>query len=260
MTSGNNQRRVAVVTGSSSGIGAAVANRLARDGFDVVVHCARNQEGAAETGAAVRESGAAAHLEICDFTDSGNLAGFVDRCFAWRNRVDAWINNAGADVLTGSAPGRPFESRLAEVLAVDLVATMLLTRMAAARMKTAAAPGSLPPCIVNIGWDQASSGMAGESGQMFAASKGAIMAATSSLAMSFAPDVRINCVAPGWIRTGWGETASAKWQKRAQAESLLGRWGTPEDVAGVVSFLCGRDAGFVNGQVIPVNGGFRYGG
>ena len=108
------------------------------------------------------------------------------------------------------------------------------------------------------GWDQAFHGMPGDSGEMFAASKGAIMAASKSLAHSLAPAVRVNCVAPGWIRTTWGDQASGKWQQTAEQDSLLSRWGTPDDVAQVVSFLASDKSEFINGQVIPINGGFRH--
>jgi 3-oxoacyl-[acyl-carrier protein] reductase len=110
--------------------------------------------------------------------------------------------------------------------------------------------------ILNMGWDQAQTGMAGDSGQMFAAIKGAIMAFSLSLAKSLAPRVRVNCLAPGWIRTAWGETAPPAWQQQAMGESLLGRWGTPADVAQVARFLVSNEGSFINGQIIPINGGF----
>ena len=113
--------------------------------------------------------------------------------------------------------------------------------------------------IVTIGWDQAATGMEGDSGELFAATKGAVMSFTRSLAKSLAPKVRVNCVAPGWIRTAWGEGASESWQSRAIRESLLGRWGTPEDIAAAVHWLVSPRAAFVTGQVINVNGGFRPG-
>jgi 3-oxoacyl-[acyl-carrier protein] reductase len=109
--------------------------------------------------------------------------------------------------------------------------------------------------IVNMGWDQAETGMEGDSGEMFAAVKGAVMAATRSLAKSLAPEVRVNCVAPGWIRTAWGQHASAEWQERAATESLLGRWGEPEDVARVACFLASPAAAFISGQIVNINGG-----
>ena len=99
--------------------------------------------------------------------------------------------------------------------------------------------------------------MEGDSGELFAATKGAVMAFTRSLAKSLAPLVRVNCVAPGWIRTAWGTGASDLWQRRAVRESLLGRWGEPADVAAAVHWLVSPRAAFVTGQVLPVNGGFR---
>ena len=110
--------------------------------------------------------------------------------------------------------------------------------------------------IVTIGWDQAAMGMSGESGEMFGAVKGAVMAFTLSLAKSLAPRVRVNCVAPGWIKTAWGEQATGYWQDRACREALRGRWGTPEDVARAVTFLASPAADFLTGQIWPVNGGY----
>lgn len=85
------------------------------------------------------------------------------------------------------------------------------------------------------------------------------MAFSRSLGQSLAPQVRVNCVAPGWIRTAWGDGASQEWQERAKSESLVQRWGTPEDVAQAILYLASPAASFITGQVLPVNGGFRYG-
>ena len=81
------------------------------------------------------------------------------------------------------------------------------------------------------------------------------MAFSRSLAVSLAPEVRVNCLAPGWIRTTWGEQASDAWQKRAVDETPLGRWGAPEDVAAVARFLVSPAAAFVTGQSVRINGG-----
>ena len=92
---------------------------------------------------------------------------------------------------------------------------------------------------------------------MFAAVKGAVIAFTKSLAHSLAPQVRVNCVAPGWIKTEWGEAASDYWQQRAINEALLARWGTPEDVAKAIAYFASPAADFITGHILPVNGGFR---
>jgi 3-oxoacyl-[acyl-carrier protein] reductase len=81
------------------------------------------------------------------------------------------------------------------------------------------------------------------------------MGFSRSLAVSLAPHVRVNCIAPGWIRTAWGETAGDVWQERVLTETPLARWGTPEDVAKLARFLASDDAEFMTGQVIRINGG-----
>jgi 3-oxoacyl-[acyl-carrier protein] reductase len=180
----------------------------------------------------------------------------LEQTWSWRGGVDIWVNNAGADVLTGQAGHLPFGEKLELLWKVDVAACIHLSRAVGQRMKTRRAePGH--STIVNIGWDQAEFGMEGNSGEMFGPVKAAVMAFTRSLAKSLAPQVRVNCVAPGWIRTAWGDEAPEYWKQRAVKESLLGRWGTPEDVAAAVRFLVSRDAAFITGQVIPVNGGYR---
>jgi 3-oxoacyl-[acyl-carrier protein] reductase len=100
--------------------------------------------------------------------------------------------------------------------------------------------------------------MEGDAGELFATTKGAIMAMTKSLAQSFAPHVRVNCIAPGWIETKWGQQTSTYWDQRAKSESLMNRWGKPQDVASAALFLCSPAASFISGHILPVNGGFRY--
>lgn len=162
------------------------------------------------------------------------------------------VNNAGVDTLTGPNARASFEEKLQQLWSVDVLASMRLTRAIGQLMKQQG-----HGAIVNIGWDQAEHGMAGDSGEMFAAVKGAVMALTRSAAHSLAPEVRVNCVAPGWIKTAWGDQASAAWQARAQRESLLNRWGLPEDIAHAAVYLLSPAAGFITGQIHKVNGGFR---
>ncbi|HJT78361.1 MAG TPA: SDR family oxidoreductase, partial [Gemmataceae bacterium] len=95
----------------------------------------------------------------------------------------------------------------------------------------------------------------GDSGQLFGATKAAVMAFSKSLALTLAPAVRVNCLAPGWVRTAWGEGASAPWQERVRRETPLRRWGTPQDVAATARWLVSPAAAYVTGQVVRVNGG-----
>jgi 3-oxoacyl-[acyl-carrier protein] reductase len=251
--------KTAVVTGSSSGIGKAIALRLAAAGFDVIVHAGRQTGAARQVSAEVAEQGGRSTAFVQDFRNIAGLGDLVRRCWDWQGSVDVWINNAGADVLTGESAGWSFEDKLQAILQVDVVATLVLSREIGRLMTTAFEQDGQCRSIINIGWDQALYGMAGDSGEMFAASKGAIMASSKSLAQSLAPAVRVNCIAPGWIQTGWGRQASPDWQQRAVTDCLLDRWGQPDDVAGLAEFLTRDESAFINGQVICVNGGFRFG-
>jgi 3-oxoacyl-[acyl-carrier protein] reductase len=238
-----------VITGSSSGIGRAIALELASAGTNVLVHARENLAGAEEVAGLVHSLGREATVVLADLSDPVEQDHLVAAAWEWRE-IDVWINNAGADVLTGDAFNWPFEQKLTALWKVDVISTLRLSRAVGERMRRRGRG-----VILNMGWDQAETGMGGDSGELFAASKGAVMAATRSLAKSLAPHVRVNCLAPGWIRTEWGEQASAEWQERAVRESLLARWGTPEDVARVACFLASPAAEFINGQIIHINGG-----
>ncbi len=246
----NLEGMTAAVTGSSSGIGRAIALRLARAGADVVVHARQNRAGVDALADEIRALGRKAQVLLSDLADSQTHEPLVEQAWDWRQGIDIWVNNAGADTLTGEVAHWTFEQKLACLWKVDVEGTMLLGRLVGARMHKRG-----HGAIVNIGWDQAEHGMGGASGELFSATKGAVMAFTKSLARSLAPAVRVNCVAPGWIKTAWGQEASQYWQERARDESLLGRWGTPEDVAEAVAFLASPAAGFITAHVLPVNGG-----
>ena len=243
--------KTAVVTGSSSGIGRAIALELARAGAAIVLHARQNEEAARGVAEEIRALGSPGLVLLADLADGDLHDALVDEAWHWRSGVDIWINNAGCDVLTGAAAKWSFEQKLEHLWRVDVAATMRLSRQVGRRMQERGTG-----VILNMGWDGAQRGMAGDSGELFAACKGAVMAFSRSLAKSLAPEVRVNCLAPGWIKTAWGVGASQSWQERAQRESILHRWGTPDDVAQVACFLVSPAAAFITGQIVDVNGGF----
>jgi 2-amino-4-hydroxy-6-hydroxymethyldihydropteridine diphosphokinase len=240
----------AVVTGSTSGIGRATALALAAGGADVLIHGRRSRQSAEEVAALARAQGVRTAIVLADLREESECRRLVEDAWRTWGGVEVWVNNAGADTLTGDAGRWPFERKLRELLAVDLTATVLLSRDVGIRMKSQG-----EGLIINIGWDQADTGMEGDSGQLFGATKAAVMAFSKSLALSLAPAVRVNCLAPGWIRTSWGEGASSVWQQRVLRETPLGRWGTPDDVAAAARWLASPAANYVTGQVIRINGG-----
>lgn len=229
------REHVALVTGSTSGIGKAIASALRSNGAAVISHG--------------RSGGPQEHF-AADLSDPAACDRLADWAWERNGGLDVVVLNAGADTLTGDAANWSFDRKLDALLAVDLRATMRLGRNLGARMK-ARGRG----VILTVGWDQAETGMEGDSGQLFGAVKGAVMCFTRALALSLAPEVRVNCLAPGWVRTAWGETASPTWQERVRRETPLGVWGLPEDVAAAAVWLASPAAGFVTGQTVRVNGG-----
>lgn len=249
----------AVVTGSTTGIGRAIALELAEQGADVAIHGRAESDNSISVIQEIRKRRRHAWAFFQDFSDAFEHDKFIDAIWKELNGVDIWINNAGADVLTGSAAEWSLQQKLSHLFKVDVESTLFLSRSIGQRMKSnSESAGS--HCILNIGWDQAYQGMAGESGELFATTKGAIMSMTKSLAQSLAPYVRVNCLAAGWIQTHWGEHTSPYWDERAKNESLMARWGRPEDIAQSAAFFSSPKANFISGQIINVNGGFKFAG
>ncbi|MCA9191931.1 MAG: SDR family oxidoreductase [Planctomycetales bacterium] len=250
---------VAVVTGSSSGIGRATAFRLAKDGFDLVLHARHNLCGLQQTAKQIQSDfpGRKVFSITADISDSQACMRLVDASWAWCSGIEVWVNNAGADVLTGRHRKLDFYAKLQMLFNVDVAGTIRLSRLVARKLMDRTSPQLLLQ-VINMGWDQANLGMEGEAGQLFCASKSAVMAFSQALAMEVGPQIRVNCVAPGWIRTAWSQESSDYWTQRAKEECLLNRWGEPQDVANTIAWLASSEAAFVNGQLIYVNGGRRY--
>ena len=242
--------RRAVVTGSSSGIGRAIALQLAAAGAAVLIHANRSISAGETLRKEITAQGRRCAFLQADLGTTEGADSFFEAALETLGNIDIWINNAGVDILTGEGAKLSYGEKLEALIAVDLRASMLLARRAGAAMKERG--GGV---ILNMGWDQAAVGMEGESGELFGAVKGGVMAFTRSLALSLAPEVRVNCLAPGWIRTAWGEEAPAEWQERVLREVPLERWGTPADIAATALFLVSDAASFISGQVVNINGG-----
>jgi 3-oxoacyl-[acyl-carrier protein] reductase len=236
-----------VVTGASSGIGRAIAIAFAAAGARVGVGFSRSLTDAQDLS---DQLGPERHLLLrADLSTPAGCAAIVEGAFAAFEHVDVWVNNAGADVLTGEARDWPDERKLEVLIDVDLKATIRCSRLVAARMR----PGG---CILNIGWDHATiDGMAGDNPELFAAVKGGVLGFSKSFARSVAPNIRVNVLCPGWVETAYGAGVERDFYATVAASTPLGRWGRPEDIAGAAVWLASPAAAFVTGQAINVNGG-----
>ena len=231
--------QTAVVTGSSSGIGRSIARELAGAGAHVLVHARWNGHDAEEVALHARSLGRDTTVVLADLSDPASRIDLVEV-----------LGSGGRSTFGSTMPG-PMCSRARRPIGRLRISSprfgklMWSPRYGCRVLRRKRMRATRPWRDSEHGLGPGSqTGMAGDSGELFAAIKGAVMAATRSLAKSLAPQVRVNCLAPGWIRTEWGEQASADWQDRAQRESLLARWGEPEDVARVACFLASPAAEF----------------
>jgi 3-oxoacyl-[acyl-carrier protein] reductase len=206
---------------------------------------------AQEVAAAIAARGGRALVRQADLATRDACERLVAEARDELGGVDVWVNNAGADVLTGDAAAWEWERKLDVLLAVDLKGTIACSFAVGEVMRHQDRGGA----IVNMSWDHVTSGMAGENPQLFAAVKGGVLAFSKSLARSLAPDVRVNVLCPGWIETSFGEQADPEFRRAVADDTPLGRWGRPQDVADAAIYLASPAAAFVTGQALNVNGG-----
>jgi 3-oxoacyl-[acyl-carrier protein] reductase len=239
------------VTGASSGIGRAIAEAYAAEGAVVLLTHRASPERAREVADAITARGGRALVRQADLATRDACERLVAEAREQLGRVDVWVNNAGADVLTGDAAAWEWERKLDVLLAVDLKGTIACSYAIGELMRHQERGGA----IVNMSWDHVTTGMAGRDPQLFAAVKGGVLAFSKSLARSLAPDVRVNVLCPGWIETSFGEQADPDFRRSVAEATPLGRWGRPQDVAHAALYLASPEASFVTGQAINVNGG-----
>jgi 3-oxoacyl-[acyl-carrier protein] reductase len=238
------------VTGGSSGIGRAIAIAFAREGASLLLTYRRNASGARESAEMVRATGSEAALMEADLSRESDVERLTSEAFARLGRVDVWVNNAGADILTGEGARASDVEKLDMTLSVDLRGTVLCSWRVAERLR--AQGGGV---ILNVSWDQVLTGAPGRPAEIYAAAKGGVLAFSKSLARSFAPAVRVHVLAPGWIATGFDQNLPEAERQRIAEATPLKRWGTPEDVARAAVFLASLDADFLTGTTLLVGGG-----
>jgi 3-oxoacyl-[acyl-carrier protein] reductase len=239
--------KVALVTGGSRGIGRAVAEALAQQGTSVAVVAGRDMAAAEETAAFIRDGGGESVAMQGDISEAAQVERLVADTIAALGRLDILVNNAG--VTRDGLILRMEEADWDAVLNVNLKGAFLCTKAALKPMVRQKSGG-----IVNI---TSVMGLRGNAGQAnYAAAKAGLIGLTKSTAWEVASrGIRVNAVAPGFITTRMTEGLPEGMTAEALKRIPLGRLGCPEDVAGVVVFLCSKAASYVTGQVLVVDGG-----
>jgi 3-oxoacyl-[acyl-carrier protein] reductase len=248
MTAKHLDGKVAIVTGASRGIGQAIAERFAAEGARVVVNYVAGMQKADTVVEGIKARGGDAIAVRADVSRSADVADLVKATVDQYGRIDILVNNAGVmfakDVLETT------EDEWDQTIAVNLKGPYLVSKAVAPIMI-----GQGAGAIVNM---SSNSGLYHPSAMRFTeyvVSKAGINGLTKAMALAFGPQIRVNAICPGWIRTDMLEEIDPAIHQRILDETALRRWGTPADVASAAVYLASDDASFVTGELHLVAGG-----
>ena len=238
-----------LVTGGSRGIGEAISREFAKKGYNVIINFKNSIDRAEELKEELEaEYGVSVMLAQADITDEVSVENMIDEIITELGSIDVLVNNA--DIVID----REFEDRTLqdwkETLNVNLIAPFLLTKLVGSEM-VKQEHGS----IVNISSTNGINTYYPTSVD-YDASKAGLISLTYDSAVQFAPYVRVNCVAPGWVNTEMNDDLPEDFVKSETERILVKRFAEPEEIAKTVYFLASEDASFINGTVLKVDGGW----
>jgi len=245
------ENKITVITGASTGIGASIAELFASEGADVVVNYLTSKENAEIVVNNIKSIGRQAITIQADMSKKNEINKLIKEAIDKFGKIDVWVNNAGADILTGEEATIGTDEKLEKLIETDLKGTINACWSIA---ETMGKQGH--GVIVNMGWDLAIHGFHGINPQIFATAKSGILGFTRAFAKTVGPMIRVNMVAPGWVETAFAENYMEKgFYEDRLAEIPLGRFATPRDIAEAVLFLASEESSYLAGESININGG-----
>lgn len=238
--------KTAIITGSGRGIGAAIAKRLAKDGFDIAIN-ELSEEAGQQTAEECRALGVKAGVFAADVSDYAQCEEMIKKIKDEFKTIDVLVNNAG--ITRDGLLLRMSEETYDTVIRINQKSVFNMTKLAGAVMLRQKS-GS----IVNLA---SVAGLYGNPGQMnYSASKGAVIAMTKTAAKELGSrGIRVNAVAPGFIQTPMTDKITEEQKSAILGQIAMKRYGQPEEIANVVAFLCSDDSSYVTGQIIEISGG-----
>ncbi len=245
------EHKTVVITGASSGIGESIATTFAREGAHVVVNYNNSKAKAEQIVRQINGGGGQAVAIRANVAEPKDVSFLIDEALSELGQVDIWVNNAGADILTGKGAELSEQEKLQSLIDIDLKGTIHCCWGIVPVMEQAG-----HGVIINMTWDLAIHGFQGRNPQMFAAAKAGVIGFSQSLAKTVAPDIRVNLVAPGWIETVFAkERMETTYYQARISEIPLKRFGQAQDVANAALYLASDEAAYITGQIFNINGG-----
>ena len=240
--------KVAIVTGASRGIGRAIAERFGAQGAKVVVNYVSNEGEAKKVVDGIKRSGGEAVAVRGDVSKSADVKALVESTVKLFGRVDILVNNAG--VMFTKSVLETTEDDWDRTIDINLKGAYLCSKEVAPVMMRQKGGR-----IINM---SSNSGLYHPSAMRFTeyvVSKAGMNGLTKALALAWGPHITVNAICPGWIKTDMIADTDPEVEKRILGETALGRWGTPDEIAGAALFLASKDADFITGELLIVAGG-----
>lgn len=241
--------KVALITGSSRGIGRAIALLFAKEGVNIIVNYRNSEAKAHKLVEEIKKLGSDAIAVKCDVSQEMEVKSMVEKAVDKFGKIDILVNNAG---IVYDIP--LFEKTIEqwkETLGINLIGVFLCSKYVSKHMKKL-----LSGTIINISSTNGIDTISPESADYDAAKSG-VISLTKNLAKELAPNIRVNCIAPGWVDTDINKNLPKNFVEEETNRIFIKRFGKPEEVATVALFLASADSSFMNGSIVTVDGGYE---